>query len=226
MTHINRKDEPRPKKNYLRPVRIAYSIDRAIVLNEPRRHKIDFFQVLQMRRSSQGFTPLTSGQLADFLGYAMRTTEVRLDSTGWMWQHRTSASAGGIHPVDTFVLNFPPGNQAIYYYDPFGHTLKQLAAQHSKPLHLLRRYALKMKNEPNAVVIWFAAQGHLTAAKYHNAESLVWRDSGSLVMTSYLVATALRLKCCALGITGRKYFSELGKGKRRVEGVGGVLLGA
>jgi len=225
MMRTNKDHEPRPKNRYPQPTRITYSTEGAIILQKPRPRKIDFFRVLQRRRSARHLASLTGQQLSDFLGFAIRTIEVRLESTGLMWQHRASASAGGIHPIDTFVLNFPFGNEAIYYYDPLGHTLKALSAKYSKPLRPLRRYALSMKEEPEAVLIWFAAQGHLTAAKYHNPQSLIWRDSGCVIMTSYMVATALGIKCCALGITGNRYFSKIGKKNYSLEGVGGLILG-
>lgn len=218
--------EPRPRRIGLKQKRITYSIDRVLILPQPRIRKIGFFRVLKTRRSSCNFKPIKKSQLADFLGHAFRTSKVGLDSTGRLSQHRASPSAGGIHPIDTFIFNFPPTSRDIYYYDPFGHTLKRIVASTTKDLRGLREQVLSIKGEALGTCVWFAAQSHLTSAKYHQAESLIWRDSGCLIMTAYMVATALNLKCCAIGITGNNSFSSLDSQKHKLVGVGGILLGS
>jgi SagB-type dehydrogenase family enzyme len=225
MSRISRKGEPRPKRSDRIPPRAEYPCDQAIILKKPRHYKIDFFYVLRRRASDSGFRPLSIDQLADFLGHALRTTDARREPSGLIWQHKAYPSAGGIHPIDTFILNFPPGSRSVYFYNSLGHTLKKLPDEYSRSLCLLRQNALKIRKEPHATFLWFAAQSHLTAAKYLHFESLLWRDAGCIITTAYLVAAALKLKCCTLGITGKDYFAPLARKGEQIEGIGGIMLG-
>ena len=52
------------------------------------------------------------------------------------------------------------------------------------------------------VLVGFIAESGKTASKYENPESLVWRDAGTLLGYMSLVAEALRLQFCPLGLTG------------------------
>ena len=63
-----------------------------------------------------------------------------------------------------------------------------------------------------------------TAAKYANSESLVWRDAGVLLGYMSVVAEALGLGFCPLGITGQAYVSAL-SADARLTGVGLAVVG-
>lgn len=223
--HTKPTKDPRPKSTFKWPSRVTYPIENVVLLPKVNVAKADMFSVLKRRHSSKDLGKPTLNQMAQFLGHAARTYAARMELTGQMWQHRASPSAGGIHPIDIFLLNLSPDEEAVYFYDPLSHALKKIGTPVAKKLRGLRSNAFSVKNESDAAIIWFGAQTHLTSAKYNNYESLIWLDSGCLMMTCYMVATALRLRCCALGTTGDKYFSELRHGSVSMRGIGGLLVG-
>jgi hypothetical protein len=74
-------------------------------------------------------------------------------------------------------------------------------------------------------LILFVAEPGKTAAKYENSESLVWRDAGILQGSLALVAAALGLNYCLLGITGNPWITQLSD-QGKLQGVGVAILGS
>ncbi len=73
-------------------------------------------------------------------------------------------------------------------------------------------------------VFWFVADLARVGAKYRNPESLVWRDSGALLATLGVVAEALSLNFCALGLHEIPSARKLLKLPPHVIGVGGCII--
>jgi hypothetical protein len=72
----------------------------------------------------------------------------------------------------------------------------------------LRASAAHCLPTPPATLLWLAACEERTAACYENAESLVWRDAGTLLATVGLTAHAMGLQAATLGVTGEPLISK------------------
>jgi hypothetical protein len=75
-------------------------------------------------------------------------------------------------------------------------------------------------------LLWFCANVEKINAHYEHPESLIWRDAGVLLGVMALVAEALKLNFCPLGISGEPYLSAAFGTLGRLEGVGGAILGS
>lgn len=146
-----------------------------------------------------------------------------MDALGHIWQSRLSPSAGGTHSIDLLLLRVPEHGEALMMYDAFGHTLNAAKLSDSQSRLALLQAAMEVKHEPEAVILWFAAQPHILETYYENSESLLWRDAGALVAVFYFVAAALGLRCCAIGATGDPMINGL---NAQMRGVGGLFVGA
>jgi hypothetical protein len=115
----------------------------------------------------------------------------------------------------------------VFYYDPISHGLLQI----SEPDEEARRKLLKIATECSGAtslgtLFWFAAQSVKTHARYQNPDSLIWRDSGALLATIGIVAEALSLNCCGLGVTGNPLVSQMINASDFVVGTGGCIVGS
>lgn len=134
-------------------------------------------------------------------------------------QHRTSASAGGLHPIDILLLR----RRRLYWYDALQHGLVRVKISRDIVDGV---YSDSRRLLPDARGDLLVLAGHLevTSAKYEYAPSLLWRDAGCVLQSVYLTGTWLRLGVCALGILG----SELVVGayaSPAVLGVGVCVVG-
>lgn len=111
----------------------------------------------------------------------------------------------------------------VAVYDEQAHALCELEVERAAFYRLLRQVRALLPLEQGSL-IWHAAHPHRTLDKYHQGSSLVWRDSGVLTGYLTLVAEALRLNCCPLGITGEPSVSSM-LGMPGVVGVGGCVIG-
>jgi hypothetical protein len=76
------------------------------------------------------------------------------------------------------------------------------------------------------VLIALASEPGKTAAKYENPHSLVWRDAGTVLGYMSVVAEALGLTFCPLGLLGKRFVSEMVAGDPRIQATGLAILGA
>jgi SagB-type dehydrogenase family enzyme len=185
-----------------------------------------FFQVLRTRQSRRSFGPLDNGALGALLWHSARTIQANRDSNENGWDHRPTPSAGGRHPVDLVILGRSPADPKSYLYNPAEHCLDEIRIADRLSRISLESEARSLVNAEEGVVIWLVAEFHVTLAKYANGESLVWRDAGALVATMHLVAEAMCLNFCALGITGEPLASRMLGGRTLLWGVGGCVIGA
>jgi hypothetical protein len=74
-------------------------------------------------------------------------------------------------------------------------------------------------------LVSLVAEPGKTAAKYANHESLVWRDAGVVLGYMSLMAEALKLSFCPLGITGRPYVTDCLPNASTLQAVGLAVLG-
>ena len=112
----------------------------------------------------------------------------------------------------------------MYYYNPFEHSLNQLANSYCDLTPLLN-HVDEIIHIKNATLIWFVAHASRTNSKYDHAESLIWRDAGALIGNIQMVCTALRLNSCGIGTLGEPYISTFFNNAAGVFGTGGLLIG-
>jgi hypothetical protein len=87
-----------------------------------------------------------------------------------------------------------------------------------------RRAAGELLPVDHGALIALVAETGKTAAKYENHCSLVWRDAGVVLGYLSLIAEALDLAFCPLGLTGHDFVAPIAP-PGVLEGVGFALVG-
>ncbi|WP_460578029.1 nitroreductase family protein [Hymenobacter coalescens] len=188
---------------------------------EPRSQK-SFFKVLGARASRRRFKQIADEKLADFLWYSAKALTMSQGPDAIFCQHRYVPSAGGIHPIDLLIIS--PVERTVSLYDPVAHALCLLDISDDR-LNAFLTYTEAVLNPESGVMIWYAARPEKVSAKYQNEISLIWRDAGALIASMYLIAEALRLNCCALGVLGNNELRAL-TDNSSILGVGGCIIGS
>lgn len=184
--------------------------------------QVDLAGVLASRRSASAFELLSVQALGGLLWYVARTLALAPSPYGFELQHRPVPSAGAIHPIHV-VLQIP-GRDKWARYDARTHRLAVLGNS-ADVLHHLRAEAARIVDPGRGTLVAFVAEPGLTAAKYENPESLLWRDAGVLQGAISLVAEAVGLNLCLLGATGNPWVGRLAE-EGKLTGVGLGILGA
>lgn len=180
--------------------------------------------ILASRQSRRTYKAVSRQLLNSLLWHSARAIIVSPPNSS-RWQHRPTPSAGGRHPIDLLILTEQYNSKNAYLYDPVPHALTRLKIPNSNSLDQFINSIDQIIRLEQATIIWFAAQFERTLSKYKNGESLVWRDAGSLISTISFVAESLGLNCCAIGITGDPFISQILNSQEMVTGVGGLLIG-
>jgi oxazoline/thiazoline dehydrogenase len=178
---------------------------------------------------SHGGMPLSIDQLGEFLH---RTSAVRSSWTSELGDvtRRPYPSGGAsydieIYPLISRVGGLQPG---LYHYDPLGHALELL----SRETELHREMLLQaFQTSGNAcypdILFVLASRFKRLSWKYSGmpyATSI--KHVGVMYATMYLVATAMRLAPCALGMGNSDHFARLSGIDYYEEGsVGEFMLG-
>jgi SagB-type dehydrogenase family enzyme len=218
---------PVPRRREVHYSEFEYKIKNRVYLPAPELESSPlFFETLARRETNREFAPLPLSALSSLLWYSAKCTASHVEQAGFRWTHRPAPSAGGRHPIDLIVTNQTPASEAIYLYDPVAHTLCELNLDEDQAVEALLQAIEESVPFGRSTVMLFVAQVGRTLSKYRYGESLIWRDSGCLLATIYLVATALGLQCCGLGITGEPWISRMFTAGDALIGVGGCLCGA
>ena len=180
-----------------------------------------FGDVANARRTRRSFAALDLESLGALLSLTCRVQQLGSTELGFPLTRRPSPSAGAIHPVHLIVL--APAQAEWHRYDPFRHALVKVPT--TVDAHLVRREMEELVAAPAATLLLFAAEPGMTAAKYGNPWSLVWRDAGVLQGCLSLAAEALDLRFCLLGVTGEPWTSRL-LDQPGLVGVGAAFVGA
>jgi SagB-type dehydrogenase family enzyme len=175
------------------------------------------------RRSRRTFAPLELEQIGMLLWHTLYCQRTADSPLGFALQQRPIPSAGAIHPVH-LVVQMPDHPSAWARYNPLTHALDVIGASASV-LDALRIEADRVVvTEPGSLLL-FIAEPAMTAAKYRNADSLVWRDAGVMQGAMAMMAEVLGLNYCLLGITGDPWVQQLTE-QCQLVGVGVAALGA
>ena len=217
---------PVPRDSAVPYSEFKYRISEEIFLPEPEIViEIPFSDVLSARRSRRTFKVISAEKLNALLWHSARAITITPPIHGARWQHRPSPSAGGRHPIDILIIGERRDSQDVFLYDPVAHKLCKLVVKETSSLDELVNLVNRVIPPEQATIILFGAQFERTLSVYKYGESLVWRDAGALIATLSLVAESLELNCCALGITGEPFLSQIVNSKGKVLGVGGLLIG-
>jgi SagB-type dehydrogenase family enzyme len=220
---LTKLDNPVPRDTELEYAEFEYPIVSREFLPEPDMDfTTSFSDILLQRKSRRSFNSLSPEQKNSFLWHSSRTLEV--DPSASRWQHRSAPSAGGRHPIDLFVIEPHGSDETIFLYQPESHCLAKLRSAKNEISNLILE-ANNVLPSQQATIVWFGAQFDRTMSKYEHGESLVWKDAGALISVMALVAEALQLKFCPLGITGEPFISRTFQTKK-LSGVGGVYIGS
>jgi len=203
-------------------------------LPEPHIVEAPFFETLLARRTRRTFGPVDEEHLSALLWFTAKTLATRSGAVPQPyradvhshWEHRATPSAGGRHPIDVVVMcPSVAGVGVLSVYDPISHALGPLEPADALSLTNLSEAMRNVMPPEDGAILWHVAQPQRTFSRYEAGESLVWRDAGCLVATTALVAEALGLACCPLGITGGPELVRALGGAGRLAGVGGCIIG-
>ncbi len=120
------------------------------------------------------------------------------DASPW---YRTAPSAGGLHPIDTYLIvhrveELEPG---IYFYrvPEFAVEMKESGDVASK----IVRAALEqpLAGDAAVVFVWVAVVERSRQKYRERAYRYIYLDCGHICQNLYLAAAALNLGCCAIG---------------------------
>ena len=179
-------------------------------------------KVIFSRRTRHTFGSLTRAQISQFLWLSCRTIAKGNECLGFPITQQPAPSAGAIHPIH-IVLG--EQNKDWKRYDPDQHALTKLDELAQNRLAGLWDSIGHVVLYGNGAALLFIAEPGMTYAKYDFGNSLVWRDSGVLIGHMALLAEALQLNFCPLGITGEPWISNL-EVQHQLVGVGIALLGS
>jgi SagB-type dehydrogenase family enzyme len=217
---------PVPRRSELSYSEFKYVITDKYYLPAPKQGiRREIGSVLLARRTRRVFKSISLNKLSLLLWYSARAISVADPSAYSRWQRRPAPSAGGRHPIDLLVLRKCEGSWQIYLYDPVSHAISNLALRDDTSPEQFINYINQVVPVGQATVIWFGAQFDRTMAKYKNGESLVWRDAGALISVISIVAEAIEMNSCAVGVTGEPWLSNLLNSSGKVLGAGGMLVG-
>ena len=219
-------NSPIARNRYCLYPKIRYPSNREIFLPKISIPDISFLKILEKRQSKRSFSsPLNLQQISSLLWHTLKINKIETDKNGLIvWNHSSIPSAGGLATIDTFILNISNEENKIFFYDPYKHSLHELQVN-DKYIHEILNLSNKLIDSSNATQFIFGAQTKNLFSKYKYAESLLWRDAGAIYMALSLMAEALQVHSCSLGITYEPILAESLGYQDSLFGVGGILIG-
>ena len=177
--------------------------------------------VLHHRRTQRHFDRVELESLSTMLWNIFRPQQIASSDFGFDLAKRPLPSAGAIHPIH--ILINPNPNDKWYRYLAESH---RLAGIDEKILCSteIREQLESVLGPKDGAIFMFVAEPGKTQTKYHNPTSLIWRDAGVILGYLSVVAAALKLNFCPLGINGDPWAANLDE-QGRLAGVGMAILG-
>jgi len=178
---------------------------------------------LGSRRSRRDFKrPMMLQELGDLLWHSYRTRRTARYGEV-VWESRPSPSGGGCYPVQLLMLGISSLPDTLAIYNALHHTLGVCDV----PTGTLGRSVSEVESclaIGKGTVFLFLADLGRSRGRYRNPESLAWRDAGALLATIGLVAEAMRLDCCGLGLHGVPSLRKFLRMNESVVAVGGCIV--
>ncbi|GCF09910.1 SagB/ThcOx family dehydrogenase [Dictyobacter arantiisoli] len=189
--------------------------------------------VMEARASLRdyGTEPITLAQLAEFLYRVARVKEVYDDDDSGEFTVRPFPGSGASYEMEFYLTidrceGLQPG---FYWYDPLQHALALIQESNKDTARLLYEayQAMGAPAQPQ-VLITLAARFQRVSWKYQSiAYALILKNVGVIYATMYLVATAMDLAPCALGVGDSDHFTKLsGTNYLQETSVGEFALGS
>lgn len=184
---------------------------------------IDLVHLVDHRQTRRSFSvPISLDQLSDFLWLTCRSRSSRPSPYGPDQESRAHPSAGSMHPIHVLVCREAGPWER---YDPVEHALLTLPGSAANATEV-RAAASDLVEVARGLLFALVAEPGRSDAKYVNCESLVWRDAGVVLGYMSVVAEALNLSFCPLGITGSPLLGALLAPDTPIHGAGLAVLGA
>ncbi|WP_173154259.1 nitroreductase family protein [Phytohabitans suffuscus] len=185
-----------------------------------------FAEVVAARRSDRHLRPPSLTEVGTVLARAGLTRSKSTDLAGAPIAHRAAPSAGARHPLTLVLLarhvrGLDPGSWIL---DPDAAVLRPGAhppEQIAEALHEVA-HAMGQPGPPPAVVL-AVAHPDRTLSRYPLGISLLWRETGALLMLIHLTAADIGLGSCIVGTCGALHADD-GSGTGPVD-LGAVALG-
>jgi SagB-type dehydrogenase family enzyme len=176
---------------------------KAIPLPEPNESTALTQSVMLNRRSRRNLlAPISITQLGTVLGQALGVNSLfRNDEAQIAQPLRSCPSAGGLYPLDTYLIaqRVEDINAGVYYFNPLAHQLELLNSRSISAI-LEEGFFHQQWLLSAALVIVFVASFDRTIAKYgERGYRLTLLDAGHAAQNVLLVAEQERLSACAVG---------------------------
>jgi SagB-type dehydrogenase family enzyme len=189
--------------------------------------------VMEARSSirTYGSDPMTATQLGEFLYRVARVKGVYTSEETGEFITRLYPSSGASYETEFYlVINRCEGlKPGFYWYDPLNHALSfiQEANKDTEKLLSDARQSSGSDDHPQILII-LAARFQRVSWKYQSlAYALILKNVGVIYATMYLVATAMNLAPCALGVGDSDRFTKLsGSHYLQETSVGEFMLGS
>lgn len=184
--------------------------------------ELDLCVLLEQRQTRREFKrSVGNATLGEFLWLACRNRSSRPSAFGPNQESRVYPSAGAMHPIHVLLAR---DAGPWVRYEPVEHALIELPGSTGSAA-AGRNATERLVNLDQGVLIGLVAEFGKTAAKYENHETLVWRDAGVALGYMSLVAEALHLNFCPLGITGGPFLTDYLANASTLKPVGLAILG-
>lgn len=198
----------------------------AVTARDPR-----FTEVLESRRSRRTHGPgvISATELGEFLFRVARVRGRTITEAGEL-TNRPYPNGGASYELELYLTiaacdGLAPG---FYHYDPEAHTLRRLHEPNAHTAALLRgAYQSCAGSGVPQVLVTLASRFQRVAWKYSGiAYATQLKNTGALLCVMYLVATAMGLAPCALGLGDIERFRLLVGSSPFEEGsIGEFMLG-
>ena len=184
--------------------------------------ELDLVALLEQRQTRRDFQkPVEDAKLGEFFWLACRNRSSRPSRFGPDQESRVHPSAGAMHPIHVLACR---DAGPWMRYDPMEHALIEVPGSTGSAA-AGRTAANRIFNLNQGVLLGLVAEPGKTGAKYKNHETLVWRDAGVVLGYMSLVAEALRLDFCPLGITGQSHLTDYLPEASQLHAAGLAVLG-
>jgi oxazoline/thiazoline dehydrogenase len=194
------------------------------------RADVPFTRVVEARQSKRehGKSAITKRELGEFLYRSARVRKT-FAVKGLEFTNRVYPSSGASYELELYLAISRCNGLAsgLYHYSPVKHQLSRLSSR-TKSVNTLLKSAASTANTniPQILVIVSARFPRMMWRYQSIAYSAILKDVGVLYQTFYLVATAMGLSACALGVGNSDLFAEAaGTNYYEETSVGEFILG-
>jgi oxazoline/thiazoline dehydrogenase len=195
------------------------------------RDDLPFTKVLEGRQSKRkhGKTAITKREVGEFLYRSARVRKI-FEVKGLEFTNRVYPSSGAAYELELYLaINHCNGlASGFYHYSPVKHQLSRISSRTKVVSKLLKSAAATAHTNVPQILIIVSARFPRMMWRYESiAYSAILKDVGVLYQTFYLVATAMGLSACALGVGNSDLFAEAaGTNYYEETSVGEFILGS